>query len=85
MRLPGEGTIYLEQYIRFHRPLHLDAPFQVRVQVVELDAARAMAKLETTSTLVSTQAVLMSGWVKVLLPTTTRPPPSGVARAGGAG
>ncbi|MFM8820318.1 MAG: MaoC family dehydratase [Phenylobacterium sp.] len=47
MQLPGPGTIYLSQSLRFRRPVRLGDIVDVRVTVEALDPARGEATLST--------------------------------------
>lgn len=48
-KLPGPGTIYLEQTLRFTKPVHIGTTIEARVEVVEL-GDKGRAKLATTCT-----------------------------------
>ena len=50
MRLPGPGTIYLSQSLRFTRPVRIGDTVTARVEVVELISAKQRARLATTCT-----------------------------------
>ncbi len=45
--LPGPGTVYLEQSVSFRAPVHVGDEVTARVEVVEVDAARARVTLRT--------------------------------------
>ena len=47
MQLPGPGTIYLSQSLRFRRPVRLGDVVDVRVTVEALDPARGEVTLST--------------------------------------
>lgn len=47
MQLPGPGTIYLSQSLRFRRPVRLGDVVDVRVTVQALDPARGEVTLST--------------------------------------
>ena len=47
-KLPGEGTIYLGQELRFRKPVFLDDVITAKVEVVELIEEKSMAILNTT-------------------------------------
>lgn len=49
-KLPGEGTIYLGQELRFRKPVFLDDVITAKVEVVELIEEKSMAILNTTCT-----------------------------------
>jgi 3-hydroxybutyryl-CoA dehydratase len=46
--LPGPGTIYISQSLRFLRPVRIGDTVTARVEVVELFAARRRVRLTTT-------------------------------------
>ncbi|HEX2091359.1 MAG TPA: MaoC family dehydratase [Longimicrobiaceae bacterium] len=48
MRLPGPGTIYLSQSLRFVRPVRIGDTVTARVEVAELFAAKRRVRLLTT-------------------------------------
>ena len=48
MRLPGPGTIYLSQSLRFTAPVRLGDTVTARVEVAELVPAKRRARLMTT-------------------------------------
>ena len=47
MQLPGPGTIYLSQSLRFRRPVRIGDVVRTRVSVVALDEAKAHVSLAT--------------------------------------
>lgn len=47
MKLPGSGTIYLEQSLRFRAPVRIGDTVTARVEVVELIAKRRRVRLRT--------------------------------------
>ncbi len=46
-RLPGNGTVYLEQTLRFLRPVRIGDTVTATVEVISLDAAKRQATLRT--------------------------------------
>ena len=48
MRLPGPGTIYLSQNLRFVRPVRIGDTVTARVEVAEVIAAKKRVRLATT-------------------------------------
>ena len=48
MKLPGPGTIYLSQSLRFTRPVRIGDTVTARVEVVEVIAAKRRVRLATT-------------------------------------
>ena len=64
-RLPGPGAIYLNQSLRFRRPVRLGDAVTARATVKALDAERGQATLETVCevdgrTVVEGEAVVMA-------------------------
>jgi acyl dehydratase len=49
-QLPGEGTIYMKQSIKFRAPLFVGDAFTARVEVLEYCNRRRITKLLTTCT-----------------------------------
>lgn len=48
MRLPGPGSIYLSQSLRFTRPVRVGDTVTARVEVLEVIAAKRRVRLATT-------------------------------------
>ena len=48
MRLPGPGTVYLTQALKFTRPVRIGDTVTVLVEVLEIIAAKGRARLATT-------------------------------------
>jgi 3-hydroxybutyryl-CoA dehydratase len=48
MKLPGPGTIYLQQSLRFTRPVRIGDTVTARVEVVEVIAPKRRVALRTT-------------------------------------
>jgi 3-hydroxybutyryl-CoA dehydratase len=65
-KLPGPGTIYVSQSLRFRRPVRIGDRVTARVEIVALDEARARVTLETTC-LVNGKAVV-EGEAEVMVP-----------------
>ena len=65
-RLPGPGCIYMDQSLKFTHPVKVGDTVTARVEIVELDAARPYAILETKC-LVGDDVVL-TGQAKVKVP-----------------
>ena len=65
MELPGAGTVYLSQTLKFLAPVHLGDTVTARVEVADLDPEKNRATLETTclnqdgTVVISGQAVVM--------------------------
>jgi len=49
-KLPGPGTIYLSQSLRFRAPVHIGDTVTATAEVTALDPARKRATLKTTCT-----------------------------------
>jgi 3-hydroxybutyryl-CoA dehydratase len=67
MRLPGPGTIYLSQSLRFLRPVRIGDTVTARVEVVETMAAKRRVRLATTA-LNQGGEVVVEGEALVMLP-----------------
>ena len=67
MQLPGPGTIYMGQTLKFLSPVHIGDTVTAQVTVTSLDEVRRRAVLETTC-VNQEGTVLISGEAKVLLP-----------------
>lgn len=65
--LPGPGTIYMAQTLRFLRPVRIGEKVTVRVEVVEVVVEKSRAKL---STICRNEAgdIVLDGEATVLLP-----------------
>ena len=50
MALPGPGTIYLEQTLKFTAPTRIGDTVEAKVKVVEMLSEKNIVKLETTCT-----------------------------------
>ncbi|HUQ33461.1 MAG TPA: MaoC family dehydratase [Pyrinomonadaceae bacterium] len=46
-KLPGEGTVYLSQTLKFVAPVYLDDTVRARVTVIEVRGDKPIATLET--------------------------------------
>jgi 3-hydroxybutyryl-CoA dehydratase len=73
MRLPGPGTIYLSQSLRFTRPVRIGDTVTARVEVVEVMPAKRRARLATTCTNQLGETVI-EGEALVLMPAPVAPP-----------
>lgn len=67
MRLPGPGTIYLSQSLRFVKPVRINDTVTARVEVLELFPAKRRIRLSTTCRNQRGETVL-DGEALVLLP-----------------
>jgi 3-hydroxybutyryl-CoA dehydratase len=67
MRLPGPGTIYLSQSLRFLRPVRIGDTVTARVEVAELMPARRRVRLLTTCSNQQGEA-LVEGEALVMVP-----------------
>ena len=70
-KLPGPGSIYLEQTLRFLRPIHLGEAVEYTLRVIEVPKPRVY-RLETIARVVSEAEPALSGIAVVLAP---RQPP----------
>ncbi len=66
-RLPGPGTIYLEQTLRFTRPVRIGDTVTARVEIVELIEKRRRVRLTTACTNQDGEVVL-EGEALVMVP-----------------
>jgi len=66
MKLPGTGTIYLSQQMRFRKPVKINDRITARVEVVEKDDAKERITLRTTCTN-QDEAVVLDGEALVTL------------------
>ena len=67
MQLPGPGTIYMGQTLKFLSPVRIGDTVTATVKVTSIDEQRRRAVLETTCTN-QKGTLLISGEAKVLLP-----------------
>ena len=67
MRLPGPGSIYLGQTLRFKKPVRIGDTVTARVEVVEVFAAKKRVRLSTTCRNQHGEVVL-DGEATVLVP-----------------
>ncbi len=65
-RLPGPGTIYLSQQLRFRAPVRIGDTVTARVTVAAVDRARRRVRLDTAC--VVGDAVVLDGEALVLVP-----------------
>jgi 3-hydroxybutyryl-CoA dehydratase len=65
--LPGAGTIYLSQTLRFRAPVRVGDVVRVEVEVTDVDEARGGARLATRAFVEST--LVLDGEAKVIAPT----------------
>ena len=64
-KLPGQGTIYLSQNLKFIAPVKIGDTITAKVEIIELTDAKKMVKLRTTC--VNQDGVLViDGEAKVL-------------------
>ncbi len=67
MQLPGPGTVYMGQTLKFLSPVRIGDTVTASVKVLSIDEARRRGVLETTCTN-QDGTLLVSGEAKVLLP-----------------
>ena len=63
MKLPGEGSIYLEQNIRFRKPVYVDEKVIVKVTIIEINQNKFTLKTNVYNT---DDECLIEGNAKVL-------------------
>lgn len=69
-RLPGVGTVYISQALRFLAPVRIGDTVRAEVEVLEVDVAKNRARLRTTCT-IQDGTVVLDGEAVVMPP---RPP-----------
>lgn len=74
-KLPGPGSIYLSQSLRFTKPVRPGDTISVKLEVIEVNSARRRVRLTTVCTNQRGETV-MDGEATVLVPV-ERPPPGG--------
>lgn len=67
MQLPGTGTIYLSQELKFTKPVHIGDTITATCTVAELKPEKNIAKLETVCTNQNGEVVI-SGMATVMPP-----------------
>ena len=67
MKLPGPGTIYLTQSLKFTRPVRIGDTVTARVEVLEWNEAKRRARLSTTCRNQSDEVVI-DGEALVMVP-----------------
>ena len=72
-RLPGPGAIYLSQSLRFTRPVRIGDTVTVKLEVLELIAAKRRVRLATVCTNQNGETV-MDGEATVMVPDERAPP-----------
>jgi 3-hydroxybutyryl-CoA dehydratase len=65
-KLPGSGAIYLEQTLRFRRPVRIGDEVTARAEVTAVDVERARITLSTTCRVAG--KVVVEGEAKVMVP-----------------
>jgi 3-hydroxybutyryl-CoA dehydratase len=76
MRLPGPGAVYLEQSLRFRRPVRIGDTVTARVEVLDVIPERRRVRLATTC---RTQHgdLVVDGEALIMVPAPAgEPPPS---------
>ena len=72
-KLPGPGSIYLGQTLRFTRPVRIGDTVTVRLEVVEIISSKKRVRLSTTCTNQNGETV-MDGEATVMVPDERAPP-----------
>lgn len=67
MQLPGQGTIYLSQELKFLKPVYIGQKITAEVEIVEIDKQKNRMKLDTKAYNEEHECVL-SGEAKVIPP-----------------
>ncbi len=73
LKLPGPGAIYLGQTLRFTRPVRIGDTVNVRLEVLEIIAAKRRVRLATVCTNQRGESVL-EGEATVMVPDERAPP-----------
>ncbi|WP_300001379.1 MaoC family dehydratase [uncultured Cedecea sp.] len=58
MQLPGEGTIYLGQDNKFRHPVYIGDTVKATCEVIEINTAKNIARLATTTTNQNNEVVI---------------------------
>ncbi len=64
MHMPGEGTIYLEQDLKFLKPVYLNEKIEIIAEIIEIIENREIVRLKT-EVLKENGTVAVSGVAKV--------------------
>lgn len=67
-QLPGTGTIYVSQFVRFLKPVFFNDTIRAEVEVIEINKERERVKLKTTCTN-QEGLVVLTGEAEVIPPT----------------
>ena len=67
MELPGRGTIYMQQSLRFTAPVFLDEEVEAVVEVASIDAVRRRMSLTTTVSKTADGTPVLTGEALVLV------------------
>ena len=62
---PGEGTIYLEQLLRFKKPMYVDYKCYAKLTVLEIDKIKHKACIKTEIFELNTNDITIEGQAKV--------------------
>ena len=65
-KLPGPGTIYISQALRFRRPVRIGDEVETRVEITAIDADRARVTLATVCTVGG--KVVVDGEAEIMAP-----------------
>jgi 3-hydroxybutyryl-CoA dehydratase len=72
-KLPGPGSVYMGQTLRFTRPVRIDDTVTVKLEVLEIIAAKRRVRLATVCTNQNGETVL-DGEATVMVPDERAPP-----------
>ncbi|AVQ31582.1 MAG: MaoC family dehydratase [Fusobacterium varium] len=64
-RLPGEGSIYLEQYLSFIKPVFINDTITATVKIIELQNEKKIILLSTVCTN-QKEEIILQGQAKIL-------------------
>jgi acyl dehydratase len=63
---PGPGTIYLHQSMDFKRPLYVDQVYQAKLTVLEVNAQRHQAEIQTQIFSTENGKIMVDGIARVV-------------------
>ena len=63
---PGEGTIYLEQSLRFKKPMYVDNKYYTKLTVLEVDRSKHKACIKTEIFEQNTNDITIEGQAKII-------------------
>ena len=67
MELPGKGSVYLEQTLKFLKPVFIGDTITARAEIIEIDPDRGILLLETVCRK-QDNTVVLEGTAKMMMP-----------------